>query len=157
MFQSQQISKDVLTIIVLHFALFLKSSKSKSTAQNRTDSVCRKTVLSALCDSVKYPRVCAIWENNVEELRDLPSEDTEPTVSLAGRTRNRLSERSLQTSGRIQRLHHNREGWTKFRAQDLQRCSGVGGKRVLKKQYLELPPPEMLLLALIISLSEQPL
>lgn len=93
----------------------------------------------------------------MEELRDLPSEDTEPTVSLAGRTRNRLSERSLQTSGRIQRLHHNREGWTKFRAQDLQRCSGVGGKRVLKKQYLELPPPEMLLLALIISLSEQPL
>ena len=64
----------------------------------------------------------------MEESRDLPSVDTEPTVSLAGRTRNRLSESSLQTSLRIQKIHHNKEGWTNFRAQDLQRCSGVGGK-----------------------------
>lgn len=41
---------------------------------------------------------------------------------------------------------------TNFRAQDFQRCNTVGGKQVLKKQYMELLPPEMLFAFIILYL-----
>lgn len=41
-------------------------------------------------------------------------------------------------------MEGSRDAWTKFRAQDLERCSSVGGEYVLKRQYMELQPPEML-------------
>ena len=76
----------------------------------------------------------------MEKLRDLPSEDTESTVSLAGR---------LQSAAAwLRRLYRHLEN--SETAQDLQRCNSVGGKQVSKKQYTvyELLPTKMLLFAL---------
>lgn len=74
----------------------------------------------------------------MEKFRDSPSEDTEPTVSLPG------SQSAAWWRGIYGHVEGSRDAWTKFRAQDLERCSSVGGEYVLKRQYMELQPPEML-------------
>lgn len=140
-----------LTIIALHYILtydnFCLQNQRDSLIEDHTNTVCgcchetshrNSDKLSFLCSEILWiPEYVwfrrIMWRNWVTcHLRTLsPQSGWQAARVLPGR------EKSIDIWKDSETVSQQREQ-ANFRAQDLQRCNTVGGKQVLKKQYMDL-------------------